>query len=150
MQSNKIIYILYHYETPYFFVHFVRFSRCLEWLLRPYSMQVSEKFMHFLCSNFSHTEHFTWLHSCSVTQQCFLHSVQQSRSSCLSELSDFGLCAISSKLFFVHVSFCFFLWMIGELVRTSLRRLLVTPDDPEFDDCGGADIFMRNMIGVSS
>jgi hypothetical protein len=40
--------------------------------------------------------------------------------------------------------------MIGELVRTSLPRLLLIPDDPEFDNCGGTDIFMRNLIGVSS
>jgi hypothetical protein len=36
--------------------------------------------------------------------------------------------------------------MIGELVRTSLRRLLLTSDDPEFDNGCGADIFMRNSI----
>jgi len=144
--SNNIIYILYHYENSYFFVHFLRFSR---WLLRPYWMHVSEKIMQFWCSNFSQTDHFIQLHSCLVTQQRSSHSVQQSRSSYLSELPDFGLCTIYLKLFFLHVALCVFLWMICELVRTSLRRLLVTPDDPEFDNCGGAHIFMRYLIGVS-
>jgi hypothetical protein len=110
-------------------------------------MQVSEKIMQFWCSNFSHTDHS--IHSCSVTLQCSSHSVQQSLSSYLSELPDFGLCTVSLKLFFAHVAFCVFLWMIGELVRTSLRRLLVTPDDPEFDNCGGAEIFVRNLICAS-
>ena len=53
-------------------------------------------------------------------------------------------------IFFVYVAFCVFLWMNGKLVRTSLRRLLITPADPEFDNCGGADISMRNLIGLSS
>jgi len=37
------------------------------------------------------------------------------------------------KLLFLRLAFSFFFWMIGELVRTSPERLLVTLDGPEFD-----------------
>jgi hypothetical protein len=40
--------------------------------------------------------------------------------------------------------------MIGEVVRTSLGRLLVTLDGPEFDIyIFGEDNFMRILVGVS-
>jgi len=129
--SNKITYVLYHYEISYFSVYFVSFSLWFKLLLRPYAMQVSEKIMQFWCSNFSQTEHFIQLHSCFVTQQFSLRSVQKSRSLHLLELPYFGLRSFSFILFFVHFAFCVFLWLIGELVRTSQRRLLVTLDDPE-------------------
>ena len=39
MYSNKIMYVLYHYEFPsYLFVHFLRFSSYLARFLRPQSV----------------------------------------------------------------------------------------------------------------
>jgi hypothetical protein len=52
------------------------------------------------------------------------------------------------KLFFLLLAFCFFSWMIGELVRTSPWRLLVTLDGPEFDNFFGEDNFMRILVGM--
>ena len=39
---------------------------------------------------------------------------------------------LSMKLLFLRFAFSFFFWMIGELVRTSPVRLLVTLDGCEF------------------
>ena len=46
--------------------------------------------------------------------------------------------------------FRLFLWMTGELVRTSLWRLPFTIDGSEFDNFGGGEIFMRILIDFSS
>jgi hypothetical protein len=51
----------------------------------------------------------------------FLHSLQQSLSSFLSELLVFGFWTIFLKLFFICLAFSFFFWMIGELARTSME-----------------------------
>jgi hypothetical protein len=48
--------------------------------------------------------------------------------------------------FFFHS----FFWMIGELVRTSPWRLLITLDGPEFDNFGGGENSMEVLVGVSS
>jgi len=58
------MYVRYHYETlPYFLVDFVRFSRYVERLLRPQSLQVPEKIVRFSRSHFSQTENFIQSHS---------------------------------------------------------------------------------------
>jgi hypothetical protein len=51
------------------------------------------------------------------------------------------------KLFFIGLAFSFFFWMIGELVRTSPWKRLVTLDGPEFDIFGGGDKSMRLLVG---
>ena len=40
---------------------------------------------------------------------------------------------LSVELLFLRLAFCFFFWMIGELVRTSPGRFLVTLDGSELD-----------------
>jgi hypothetical protein len=51
------------------------------------------------------------------------------------------------KLFFIYLAFSFFFWMIGELVRTSPWRLLLTLDGFEFDHFSGGDNSMP-FVGV--
>jgi len=61
---------------------------------------------------------------------------------------------LSMKLLFLRLAFCFFFWMIGELMRTSPGRLLVTLDGSEFGNFfwgggWGEDNFMRILVGIS-
>ena len=53
------------------------------------------------------------------------------------------------KLLFLRLAFSFSFWMIGELVRTSPERLLVTLDGPEFDNFFGEYNFMRILTFLS-
>jgi hypothetical protein len=65
---NQIKYILYHYETPsYFLVDFLGFLIFLELLLRPQSTHVLEKIVQFSHSQFSNNEHSIQSHSSFVT-----------------------------------------------------------------------------------
>ena len=58
------MYVRYHYETrSYFFVDFVRFSRYVERLLRPQSVEVPEKIVQFSWNHFSQTENLIQSHS---------------------------------------------------------------------------------------
>jgi hypothetical protein len=69
LYSNKAIYTLCHHDTlAYLSVDFGLFSRHIERMLCPKSMQVLEKFVQFLRSHFSKIEHFIHSLSCFVTQ----------------------------------------------------------------------------------
>ena len=56
----KIFYVIHHYDSPsyYLFVHFLSFSKFLQRLLCPQSIQVLDNIVQFSCSHFSQTEHF--------------------------------------------------------------------------------------------
>jgi hypothetical protein len=93
---------------------------------------------------------FTQSHS------CFLHSgipyiLYTSHSHhFLSEFLEFGLWSIWLNSFCMHLAFCFFLWMTGELVRTSPRRLFVALHGPEFDNFGGGNNFWEFWLAFLS
>jgi hypothetical protein len=81
-------------------------------------MQVLENITQFANSHFSQNGRFIQSQSCFVTQQYSLHYLQQSLSSFLSELLEFGLSTTFLKLFFLCLAFSFFSWMTGELLGT--------------------------------
>jgi hypothetical protein len=46
----------------------------------------------------------------------------------------------------IRLAFCFFFWVIGELVRTSPWRFLLTPNGPEFDNFWWRGKFHENFV----
>ena len=46
----------------------------------------------------------------------------------------------------IRLTFCFFFWMIGELVRTSPWRFQVALDGPEFDNFWWRGQFHENFV----
>jgi len=145
-----------HYESPpYFLEDFVGFSRYLEMVVAPtIDAGFGRKLYSFHAVTFTDWTFcpVAFLFCCTIVFLIFLTAVKVIifiRITCVRIVNHF------LKLFFVRLAFCVFFWMIGELVRTSPRRLLFTPDGNDFVNFGGGAIswkfnwpfFLRNLVG---